>query len=228
MNDSSVLFVHGSFLPSLTWIPVIERLAQHGQDSHTIDLPFTSLADDVEALRNKISDLQKTYGAVSVVGHSYTGITVSAASHAAQHLVFVAARMPALGESQAAISPQWGNPEFRSCLNISADGELSLTEDAERFLFHRSPKALARLAMQHRRPMRSEIPVEPMESPAWLTVPSSYIVCTDDQAVQLDQQRMRAGWAKHSVEIDTDHSPFFSAPQATADFIFETHRTETA
>jgi hypothetical protein len=75
--------------------------------------------------------------------------------------------------------------------------------------------------------MRSEIPVEPMENPAWLSVPSSYIVCTDDQAVQLDQQRMRAGWAKHSVEIDTDHSPFFSAPQATADFILETHRAET-
>lgn len=228
MNDSSVLFVHGSFLPSLTWIPVIERLAQHGQDAHTIDLPFTSLADDVAALQKKIAEVQSSHGAVTVVGHSYTGITVAAASHAAQHLVFVAARMPALGESQAAISPQWGNPEFRSCLNISSDGELSLTDDAERFLFHRSPKALARLAMHHRRTMRSEIPVEPMENPAWLTVPSSYIVCTDDQAVQLDQQRMRAGWAKHSIEIDTDHSPFFSAPQQTADFILETHRTETA
>jgi hypothetical protein len=42
-----------------------------------------------------------------------------------------------------------------------------------------------------------------------------------------DQQRMRAAWAKHSIEIDTDHSPFFSAPQATADFILETHREET-
>jgi hypothetical protein len=52
-------------------------------------------------------------------------------------------------------------------------------------------------------------------------------VCTDDQAVQLDQQRMRAGWAKHSIEIDTDHSPFFSAPQVTAEFILETHREET-
>jgi pimeloyl-ACP methyl ester carboxylesterase len=227
VNDSSVLFVHGSFLPSLTWIPVIERLAQHGQDAHTIDLPFTSLADDVAALQKKIAELRTSHGAVTVVGHSYTGITVAAAAHAAQHLVFVAARMPAVGESQAGISPQWGNPEFRSCLNISADGELSLTEDASRFLFHRSPASLARLAMQHRRTMRSEIPVEPMENPAWLSVPSSYIVCTDDQAVQLDQQRMRAGWAKHSVEIDTDHSPFFSAPQTTADFILETHRAET-
>lgn len=225
MTSSSVLFVHGSFLPSLTWVPVMERLSARGLDSHAIDLPFTSLADDVAVLQNKIEEL-KQFGGVTVVGHSYTGITVSAASHNAQHLVFIAARMPAIGESQAGINPEWGNPEFRSCLQIAADGELSLSEDAERFLFHRSPASLARLAMKHRRSMRSEIPVEPMENPAWLTVPSSYVVCTDDQAVRIEQQRMRAGWAQHSVELDADHSPFFSAPQETADFIFETHRAE--
>lgn len=203
----------------------MQRLSSLGVDSHAIDLPFTSLADDVAALQNKIAELREV-GGVTVVGHSYTGITVSAASHQAQHLVFVAARMPAIGESQAGINPEWGNPEFRSCLQIASDGELSLSEDAERFLFHRSPKALARLAMQHRRSMRSEIPVEPMENPAWLTVPSSYVVCTDDQAVLLKQQRMRASWAQHSVELDADHSPFFSASKDTADFIFETHRSE--
>jgi hypothetical protein len=44
--------------------------------------------------------------------------------------------------------------------------------------------------------------------------------------VNLDQQRLRAGWAKHSVEIDCDHSPFFSAPDETARFIYDTHRAE--
>jgi pimeloyl-ACP methyl ester carboxylesterase len=225
MTTSHVLFVHGSFLPSWTWVPVMERLSARGLDCRAIDLPFTSLADDVAYLQHEISVLREQ-GGVTVVGHSYTGITVSAASHDAQHLVFVAARMPALGESQAGINPEWGNPEFRSCLQIAADGELSLSDDAEHFLFHRSPASLSKLAMQHRRSMRSEIPVEPMDNPAWLTVPSSYIVCTDDQAVRIEQQRMRAAWAQHSVELDADHSPFFSAPQETADFIFETHRTE--
>jgi pimeloyl-ACP methyl ester carboxylesterase len=103
---------------------------------------------------------------------------------------------------------------------------MSLTDDATEFLFHRSPESLARLAMQCRRTMRSEIPAEPLENPAWLNIPSSYVVCTDDKAVQLDQQRLRAGWAKHSIEIDCDHSPFFSAPDAMADFILETHLAE--
>ena len=226
MTDASVLFVHGSFFSSWTWIPLMERLSARGVDSHTVDLPFTSLADDVLVVQNKIAEM-RTRGNVSVVCHSYTGITVAAAAHDAQHLVFIAARMPALGESQAAISPEWGNPDFRTCINFGADGTLSLEDGASDFLFHRSPTALARLAMANRRSMKSEIPVEPMANPAWLSVPSSYVVCTDDRAVRLDQQRMRAGWAKHSIEIDCDHSPFFSAPNETAGFILETHMEET-
>ena len=204
----------------------MERLAARGVDSHTVDLPFTSLADDVLVVQDKIAEL-RVRGNVSVVCHSYTGITVAAAAHNAQHLVFIAARMPAVGESQAAISPQWGNPDFRTCINFGADGTLSLEDGATEFLFHRSPNSLARLAMANRRSMKSEIPIEPMENPAWITVPSSYVVCTDDRAVRLEQQRMRAGWAKHSIEIDCDHSPFFSAPDETASFIFETHMEET-
>jgi pimeloyl-ACP methyl ester carboxylesterase len=191
---------------------------------HAIELPFTSLADDVAAVQTKVNELS-AHG-VTVVSHSYTGITVSVAAHNAQHLVYVAARMPALGESQTELSPKWGNPEFRRCFNIGTDGEMSLADDATEFLFHRSPESLSRLAMQYRRTMRSEIPAAPLENPAWINVPSSYVVCTDDKAVQLDQQRLRAGWAKHSVELDCDHSPFFSAPDQTAEFILETHLTE--
>ena len=224
MAQSSILFVHGSFFSGWTWIPLVERLSQQGIDCHVIDLPFTSLADDVAVVREKVKELSAN--GVTVVSHSYTGITVSAAAHDAQHLVYIAARMPAVGESQTELSPRWGNPDFRSCLNIAADGELSLTDDAERFLFHRSPPALARIAMNGRRAMRSEIPVEPLDNPAWLTVPSSYVVCTDDKAVQLDQQRLRASWAKNSIEIDCDHSPFFSAPDETANFLRETHLQE--
>ena len=193
-----------------------------GIESYAPDLPFTSLHDDVSFLRQHIASLRQL-GPVTVVGHSYTGITISEAGHDASHLVFVAARMPAEGESQAELSPQWGNPDFRSCLNIADNGELSLNETAEPFLFHRSPASLARVAMSGRRSMRSEIPVAPSTKPAWKTVPNSYVVCTDDRAVKLDQQRMRAGWATESIEIDCDHSPFFSAPDELSEFIAQAH-----
>ena len=77
--------------------------------------------------------------------------------------------------------------------------------------------------MANRRSMKSEIPAIPIENPAWKKMKSSYLVCTDDRAVKIEQQRMRAEWADFSIEMDCDHSPFFSAPKQTADFILETH-----
>ncbi len=204
-------------------MPVMERLAAVGIDSYAIDLPFTSLADDVACVKEKIAQL-RTAGGVTVVSHSYTGITATEAGHGANHLMYVAARMPAENESQAEISPQWGNPDFRSCIEVGDGGELGLADTAVDFLFHRSPLSLSRLAMEGRRSMRSEIPVEPSKNPAWKKVPSSYVVCTDDRAVKVEQQRMRASWANHSVEIDCDHSPFFSAPAELAAFIARTHQ----
>ncbi len=225
MADSSILFVHGSFFSSWTWLPVIERLTREGVDCHAVDLPFTSLADDVALVQDAISTLSKR-GPVTAVCHSYTGITLSLAGYEASHLVYVAARMPTLGESQTELNKDWGNPAFRSCFAIDADGTMSLREEAVEFLFNRTPSNLARIAMAGRRSMKSEIPVAPLESPAWMNVPSSYLICGDDKAVNLDQQRLRAGWAKHSVEIDCDHSPFLSAPDETARFIYDTHRAE--
>jgi hypothetical protein len=149
------------------------------------------------------------------------------AGHEANHLVFVAARMPAIGESQTALNAEWGYPEFRSCLRVNADGVMSLADEATDFLFHRSPPNLARIAMAYRRTMASEIPVEPLDNPAWRSMASSYVVCADDRAVKVDQQRLRAAWASHRIELDCDHSPFLSAPTELATFIGDTHALET-
>ena len=124
MAESSILFVHGSFFSSWTWLPIIERLTANGLECHAVDLPFTSLADDVAVVQDAIARLA-TRGPVTAVCHSYTGITLSAAGHGASHLVFVAARMPALGESQTELNKDWGNPAFRSCFAIDPDGTMN-------------------------------------------------------------------------------------------------------
>jgi len=222
MAESSIVLVHGSFFSSWTWLPVIERLNLHDVDIRTVELPLMSLADDAIVLREVVAKASKI-GPVTVVCHSYTGITASVGGHGAQHIVHIAARMPAIGESQSELNKDWGNPEFRSCFEFAADGTMSLTDGADVFLFNRSPHGLTRYAMENRRSMKSEIPSSPIENPAWKNMKSSYLVCTDDKAVRIEQQRMRAGWADYSIEIDCDHSPFFSAPKQTADFILETH-----
>jgi len=226
MAESSIVLVHGSFFSSWTWIPVLERLNLHDVAVTAIELPLTSLADDAVVLREAIATASKV-GPVTVVCHSYTGITAAVAGHGAQHIVHIAARMPAIGESQSELNKDWGNPEFRSCFEFAEDGTMSLTDGADAYLFNRSPHSLTTYAMGNRRSMKSEIPSSPIENPAWKTMKSSYLICSDDKAVRLEQQRMRAEWADYSIEIDCDHSPFFSAPKQTADFILETHLAVT-
>ena len=203
-------------------MPVIERLNTHDVDVTAIELPLASLGEDADVLRTAIAEASKI-GPVTVVCHSYTGITAAVGGHGAQHIVHIAARMPAIGESQSELNKDWGNPEFRSCFEFAEDGTMSLTDGADAFLFNRSPHSLSQYAMNNRRSMKSEIPSVPIKDPAWKSMKSSYLVCTDDRAVKIEQQRMRAAWADFSIEMDCDHSPFFSAPKQTADFILETH-----
>jgi len=59
---------------------------------------------------------------------------------------------------------------------------------------------------------------------SWASVPSSYVVCADDRAVRPEAQRERAALVGTTVELDTDHSPFFSGAGALADFIADRHR----
>ena len=87
---------------------------------------------------------------------------------------------------------------------------MRLSPAAGPLMFHRSHPALVGLAMERIRPMRSTVPDAAIDDPAWMSVPSSYVVCGDDRAVRPDAQRERAALVGGSAELDADHSPFFS------------------
>jgi hypothetical protein len=227
-RDTIVLFVHGAHLAGWCWLLVMDRLAASGIDSQAIDLPFTSYHDDVAAVRAAVGTARASGVAVHVVCHSYAGLPVAAAGHAAAHLTFVAGRLPFPGESPAAHTPNWGYPEFHACMRPGDDGAVRLSPGAAGFLFHRTSTTLARVALERLRPMRSTVPTEPLADPAWASVPSSYVVCSDDRAVRPEAQRERAALVGASVEIDTDHSPFFSSVDPLVTFIADRHRGMSA
>jgi Alpha/beta hydrolase family len=200
----------------------MDELAKRGIMSRSIDLPFSRFADDVACVRSSIESMARD-GAVQVVGHSYSGLVLAAGGHAAAHLTFIAARLPLAGESPASHTEEWGYPEFRACMVPDDDGVVRLTDDARPLMYHRTSSPLADFAMAHRRPMSSVVPDEPVADPAWMTVPSSYVVCGDDRAVRPAAQRERAALVGVSTELDTDHSPFFSGPAALAGFLAAQH-----
>lgn len=217
-----MLFVHGAHLGGWCWLLVMDELERRGIRSRAIDLPFSGFGDDVACVRSAIGTMASD-GAVHAVGHSYSGLVISAGGHAASHLTFIAARLPLAGESPAFHTEEWGYPEFRACMMPDDDGVVRLTDDARPLMYHRTSGALAEFAMARRRPMTSVVPDEPVADPAWMTVPSSYVVCGDDRAVRPTAQRERAALVGASVELDTDHSPFFSGPAALAGFLAAEH-----
>jgi hypothetical protein len=213
-----VLFVHGAHHAGWCWLLVMDQLSTWGVTSRAVDLPFTGYQDDVRCVRDELAGLAPS-GPVHVVGHSYAGLVVADAGHAAAHLTFVAGRLPIPGESPAAHTGDWGFPEFHACMEVGDDEVVRLSADARPLLYHRTSPSLADFATSRWRPMSSVVPTAPIADPAWTSVPSSYVVCADDRAVRPGAQRQRAGLVGSSTELDTDHSPFFSDPVALASFI---------
>jgi hypothetical protein len=156
---------------------------------------------------------------VVVVSHSYSGLVAAAGGHGADRLIFVCARLPRPGQSPSALTPRWGFPEFTGGTVVLPDGWFGLSAAARRLLYSGTDAAQAESAMARLRPMRSRVPDDPISEPAWLQVPSSYVVCTGDQVVRPSQQRECAAMVERSIELDCDHSPFYSAPTQLADFI---------
>jgi pimeloyl-ACP methyl ester carboxylesterase len=218
-----VVLVHGANHDGWCWTPVLERLERSGVSAWAPDLPLTSYADDVAAVRRELA-VRSRLGPVVLVAHSYAGLLISEAGHDAAELVFVAARMPISGEVPAETTESWSFPAFRESWILREDGAVTLGVAAVPILYGRSPRNLVRVAQEHWRPMWSRVPSERASAPAWRTVPSTYVVCLADETVRLDAQRACAARAAAVFELVSDHSPFFSAPDQLSAVLVERAR----
>jgi pimeloyl-ACP methyl ester carboxylesterase len=147
---------------------------------------------------------------------------VTEAGGDAAHLVYVTSVLAEAGRSHAESGSGGPAPWVRP----HPDGTLELVGDRIRELFFADcddatyEAALARKARQDAAALTG-----PVTAPAWLTVPSTYVVCTDDRAILADAQRAAAARAGRTVEIPTGHHPFLSRPELFAETLAGTIRT---
>jgi pimeloyl-ACP methyl ester carboxylesterase len=215
----SVVFVHGANHGGWCWTLVVDSLAKSGIQSHVVELPLDTFENDCRAVRDSLQRA-KTAGPVLLVGHSYGGLPISTVGGAADGLVYVSARMPLEGESPSEMTPHWTYPSFRSAGHVRPDGATVLGPEASALLYNTTSASLSRVASDRWRPMSSRVPDGPFPEPAWATTSSLYVVCAQDRAVRVEAQRIVAELADDMVEIDCDHSPFFSAPEELAAVIY--------
>jgi pimeloyl-ACP methyl ester carboxylesterase len=211
-------------------VPELKRL---GHESVGLDLPGhgarvserATLAGYRDAVVEVLQD-----GDV-LVGHSMGGYITTMAADVApvelSHVIYLAACYPLQGKSMLEAAPYSAQDltAFYSEVETPSGPAIAVTSsaDAKRFFYHDCSDELAAWAFEHQTPE----PTAPLAEPIWLTassnvsVPRSYVVCTDDQSGHgpfVEEFMGRLGLAT-AYPIWASHSPFFSRPQDTADLL---------
>jgi pimeloyl-ACP methyl ester carboxylesterase len=230
VSPATVVLVHGAGAGGWTWHLVVDRLAQRGIESRAPDLPSADasdnsvgLADDVACVRGVIHEID---GPVVLVGNSYGGFVISGAAvgeRCVRRLVYVAALMPNPGEALLEVAMPATVPSDEMGLSFLDDGRIVFDPEADLASSFQlaPPDEVEWIRPRLGRPMSIGSDANPvLEAVAWNDVPSTYVVCAQDKALRPDAQRT---WAKERatefVELDSDHCPQHSQPDALTDLL---------
>src|ERR671936_2094923 len=75
---ANVLLVHGAWVDGSSWSRVVAILQRHGHNVVAVQLPLTSLAEDVAWTRHVLAE--RLAGPTVLAGHSYGGAGISRAA----------------------------------------------------------------------------------------------------------------------------------------------------
>jgi pimeloyl-ACP methyl ester carboxylesterase len=226
MTDTTYILVHGAFCGAWCWRDVGHELSRRDVLWTALDLPSsthgahpnTYLADDArEAI-----EIAKLDGPVVLVGHSYGGAVITEAAAQIPNLeglIYVAALIPLLGESATGTMrevPGWTLLDDA----IEVDGEvLRLNPElAAEALFQDCDTevaawAVSQLSIQTVASLRSP------RSSFDVDVPSRYVLCTLDNAIDPLLQEMMAQRCDEVTRLESGHTPLLSRPSTLCDLI---------
>jgi pimeloyl-ACP methyl ester carboxylesterase len=232
MTTKTVLLVHGAWHGAWCWAPLQAELDRRGVPSQAVDLPghgisplpFTDLHGDAQFVADTLARID---GPVVLVGHSYGGAVITEAatrySKNVDHLVYLTAfaldegeaLLPFLGTLPNVVPPmaQHMQPnEERTFSTINPAG-------AKESFYAECPDGTTEAAVPRLCPQPFSTFMQPVTGAPWKTIPSTYVECTKDGAIPIEQQRVISKRCQNVVTLDTDHSPFASRPKETADIL---------
>jgi len=222
----AIVLVHGAFADASSWSKIIPLLEKDGYFVTAVQIPLTSLPDDV-AVAKRVIDAQK--GPVVVVGHSYAGavITDAAAGNAnVKSLVYVNAFAPDAGEALAEAGNKFPAPPLNAALVPDTAGFLYIERDKVHDVFCKDlPAADARIIAATQKPLNKSVFEAKVANVAWKTIPSWFIVGKDDRAISPDLERFLAKRMNaKTTELNSSHVPFLSHTKEVVKIIEEAAR----
>src|SRR5215475_14469227 len=105
----NILLVHGAFVDGSSWNKVIPILQAKGYNVTAVQMPLTSLAEDVAATQRALARIN---GPVILAGHSWGGVIITEAGMDPKvvGLVYVAAFAPDEGEAVSELGKAYPPP----------------------------------------------------------------------------------------------------------------------
>ena len=217
----NIVLVHGAWADGSSWSGVVEQLQAGGHKVTAPQFPLTSLADDVARLRQVLA-LQD--GPTIVAGHSYGGQVMTALgpdTSGVSALVYIAAFGLDEGESLGALLSQGPVSPALKHQSVDNKGFVWLAEEdfTDHFAADVDPiRSNVMFAVQQ--PLASSTFADVMGVPAWKSLPSWFLVATEDQAIPPAAQRMFAQRMSATVvEVPSSHVAMVSHPKDVAQIV---------
>jgi pimeloyl-ACP methyl ester carboxylesterase len=233
---STYLLIHGAWHGGWCWRSVAPLLEAAGHTVLTPDLPghgddtTPTAAVTLKSYTDRICEIARAQAEpVILLGHSMGGVAITQAAEICpgkvKALVYMCAFLPRNGDSLMT----WASQDRESMVNpttteLLREGVIGFRPQYIREAFYADCSdediafAKSRLVAQS-----SAVFGTPMETTAerWGRIPRYYIECARDRAIKLNlqQEMQKQSPCSRTFSIDTDHSPFFSAPEQLADIL---------
>jgi len=216
-----VVLVHGAWADGSSWSKVIPLLDKKGFNVTAVQLPLTSLDDDIAVTRNALA-AQK--GATVLVGHSYGGAVITGAANDAPNvtaLVYIAGFGLDEGESLESLSKQGPATAGSSQIRPDEHGFLWIDRDAFAKVFAAdADPADARIMAVVQKPLSIKSFTAKSGPPAWKQIPSWYLVSANDQMIPPRAEELMAKRMGSTVQtIPASHASMVSHPKEVAAII---------
>lgn len=230
VTHPTIVLVHGAWETSAIWRPVAGQLRAHGYRVIAVNLPGrpgaaqAPEAISLDAYRDTVlAAIAGERAPVVLVGHSFGGITVTNVAEAAPEkiktLVYLAAFVPQDGRTLLALAQADTASKMPPYLTVNTHKKaMSVEASARGELFANDATTAQQARMQH---MIVDEPLQPMMTPVHLTARSSgvdrvYIRTLQDKALSpaFQSRTIAAAPMRMTIDLDTGHSPFLTAPGA--------------
>jgi pimeloyl-ACP methyl ester carboxylesterase len=218
--SGTVVLVHGAFADGSSWSKVIPRLEAQGFHVVAVQLPLTSLAEDVAATKRAIDNAE---GPITLVGHSWGGtvITEAGTSDKVKALVYIAAFANDAGTNYQDLVKGYPDAPGGAAIVVDKAGFARLSDNGVAKDFAPDlPAAEQKIVAATQGPIRAAEFGEKTTVAAWSTKPSWFVVAANDRMIAPALEEAMAKKIKaHTTVLKSSHVAMLAHPAEVAKVI---------